>query len=55
MVGVKTTGMGSMFKLSYRIVMKNNSEEKELIDELRIKNGNLEISILPYVEDAKSL
>ncbi|MBQ4443599.1 MAG: DUF4956 domain-containing protein [Clostridia bacterium] len=55
MVGVKTTGMGSMFRLSYRIVMKNPAEEKEMIDELRIRNGNLEISVLPYVDDAKSL
>lgn len=55
MVGVKTTGMGSMFRLSYRIVMKDNNEEKELIDELRIKNGNLEIAILPYYEDTKTL
>ena len=54
-VGVKTTNMGSMFKLSYRIVLKDAKEEKELIDELRTKNGNLEISILPYVEEAKRL
>lgn len=54
-VGVKTTGMGSMFRLSYRIVMKSDAEEKEMIDELRTKNGNLEISVLPYVEDARSL
>ena len=54
-VGVKTTGMGSMFRISYRIVMKDEKEEKEMIDELRIKNGNLEISVLPYVEDAKAL
>ena len=47
--------MGSMFKLSYRIVLKNAKEEKELIDELRTKNGNLEISVLPYVEEAKRL
>ena len=50
LVEVKTTGMGSMFRLSYRIVMKNAKEEKELIDELRVKNGNLEISIVPYTE-----
>ena len=54
-VGVKTTGMGSMFRLSFRVVLKNPVEEKELIDEIRIRNGNLEISILPYVEDAKQL
>ena len=55
MVGVKTTGMGTMFKISYRIVMSNNKMEKALIDDLRVKNGNLEISILPYTEDEKNL
>ena len=47
-VGVKTTGMGSMFRLSFKIRMKNAGEEKAFIDELRTKNGNLEIAILPY-------
>lgn len=54
-VGVKTTGMGSMFRLSFRIRMKNPAEEKALIDELRIRNGNLEISVLPYVENQIAL
>ena len=54
-VGVKTTGMGSMFKLSYRIILKDEKQEKELIDELRIRNGNLEISVIPYVETNKTL
>ncbi len=48
--GVKTTGMGSMFRLSFKIQMKDASEEKSFIDELRTKNGNLEIAILPYTE-----
>ena len=55
MVGVKTTGMGSMFRLSYRVVLKNNLEEKELIDELRTRNGNREISLVPYVEKSTEL
>lgn len=42
---VKTTNMGSMFKLTYRIVLKDTSLEKEFIDALRERNGNLEISI----------
>ncbi len=54
-VGVKTTGMGSMFRLSYRITMKNPGEEKALIDALRTKNGNLEISILPYAPEVGQL
>ena len=53
--GVKTTGMGSMFRLSYKIRMKNDAEEKELIDELRTKNGNLEIAVLPYTEPQNQL
>lgn len=54
-VGVKTTGMGSMFKLSFKIKMKDDSKEKELIDELRILNGNLEIQLLPYTPDPNVL
>lgn len=54
-VGVKTTGMGSMFRLSYRITMKNPGDEKALIDALRTKNGNLEISILPYALEVGQL
>ena len=52
---IKTTAMGSLFKLSYRIILKNSNEEKQFIDELRTKNGNLEISILPFVGEDKSL
>ena len=55
LVEVKTTGMGSMFKLSYRVVLKDQKQEKTFIDELRIRNGNLEISMLPYVEPNKTL
>lgn len=54
-IGVKTTNMGSMFRLSFRIVFRNVSEEKALIDELRTKNGNLEISVLPYEDEVRSL
>ncbi len=53
--GVKTTGMGSMFRLSFKIQMKDPSEEKVFIDELRTKNGNLEIAILPYTETTNQL
>ncbi len=53
--GVKMTGMGSMFRLSYKVQMKNPAEEKAFIDELRTKNGNLEISVLPYTETQNQL
>ncbi len=54
-VEVKTTGMGSMFRLSFKIKMKNQNEEKALIDELRTLNGNLEIQILPFEEKTNVL
>lgn len=45
MVQVKTTNMGSMFKLTYQITLKDPAEEKELIDSIRVRNGNLEIVV----------
>lgn len=54
-VGIKTTAMGSMFRLSYKVQMKDPSQEKAFIDELRSRNGNLEISLLPYVEQTNQL
>lgn len=40
---VKTTNMGSMYELCYRIVLKDEKQEKELIDQVRCRNGNLTI------------
>ena len=54
-VGIKTTNMGSMFRLSYKIQLRDPSREKEFIDELRTRNGNLEVAILPYVEPQTQL
>lgn len=42
---VKTTNMGSMFRLTYDIALKDRAKEKEMIDAIRERNGNLEISI----------
>lgn len=41
---VKTARMGTMYVLSYRIVLKSISEEKEMLDKLRCINGNLTVS-----------
>ena len=54
-LGVKTTGMGSMFRLSFLVRMKDPKEEKAFIDELRTRNGNLEIALLPYSEQQAQL
>lgn len=40
---VKTTNLGSMYELMYKIELCNTSNEKEMIDELRCRNGNLTI------------
>ena len=45
---VKTSNMGSLFKLSYEIVLADSALEKEFIDKLRTRNGNLEISVAEY-------
>ena len=42
--GVKTTNMGSLFKLTYTVMLKDAAQEKSFIDALRCRNGNLEIS-----------
>lgn len=42
---VKTTNMGSLFKLTYDLTLKDPSQEKRFIDQLRLRNGNLEISL----------
>ncbi|MGN0978228.1 MAG: DUF4956 domain-containing protein [Faecousia sp.] len=45
LVRVKTTDMGSLFRLTYELQLRDATEEKEMIDMLRCRNGNLEISV----------
>ena len=52
---VKTTNMGSLFKLRYDITLKKGKSEKALIDELRVRNGNLEILCCRKMTDADQL
>lgn len=40
---VRTTNMGSLFELTYIVRMKKNADEKKFIDEIRCRNGNLNI------------
>ena len=42
---VKTTNMGSLFRLTYDLTLLPGVSEKKLLDELRCLNGNLEISL----------
>lgn len=45
LVRVKSTNMGSMFKLTYNVMLKDITREKEMIDKIRCRNGNLEITV----------
>ena len=45
LVRVKTTNMGSLFKLTYDIELRDATKEKEMIDAIRCRNGNLEVGI----------
>ncbi|MBQ8227482.1 MAG: DUF4956 domain-containing protein [Clostridia bacterium] len=45
LIQVKTTNMGSLFRLTYNVTFKNENTEKDLINKLRCRNGNLEITV----------
>lgn len=42
---VRTTNMGSMFRLTYELVVADDFDSKALVDEIRVMNGNLEVSV----------
>ncbi len=42
---IKTTNLGSLFRLTYHVTLRDATQEKEFIDDLRCRNGNLEITI----------
>lgn len=45
LVSTKTSSMGSLYKLKYAVDLKDASRSQEMIDALRERNGNLEISL----------
>lgn len=45
LITVKTTNMGSLYRITYQINLKNADTIKELIDEIRCRNGNLEVNL----------
>ena len=42
---IKTTDLGSLYEFTYNISLKPDAKELELIDEIRLRNGNLTIMI----------
>ena len=55
LVRVKTTNLGSLNRLSYELTLKKPGTEKAMIDELRCRNGNLEISLGELSTDSNEL
>ncbi len=43
MLRVKTTNMGSLYELQYHVTLKDDEREKEFLDALRCRNGNLTV------------
>ncbi len=52
---VKTTNMGTMFELTYNVAVKKGVDEKAFIDDLRVRNGNLNIMLGMAENDASVL
>lgn len=52
---VKTVNMGSLYELQYRVILKKEEKEKEMIDELRCRNGNLTIVCSRAADDKEAL
>ena len=55
LVRVKTTNLGSLNRLSYELTLKRRGTEKAMIDALRCRNGNLEISLGEQSTDTNEL
>ena len=52
---VKTCNMGSLYKLTLSVVMKTDISSKAFLDELRTRNGNLDISLGRRIDNLDSL
>ena len=55
LISVKTTNMGSLYKLFYQVELKNNRQMQAFIDQLRCRNGNLEIALARAEERSETL
>ena len=55
LIKVKTTNMGSMFRLTYNVTLRDSAKEKEMIDRIRERNGNLEIMVSKQESQATEL
>lgn len=45
LTSVKTANMGSLFRLGYDVTLAQDASQRQLINELRARNGNLEVAL----------
>ena len=50
---IKTVNMGSLFEITYEIKFNEQLNDKDFIDELRVKNGNLKISLSQKLDESE--
>lgn len=55
LVRTKTTNMGSLYKLFYKVRLKDRNQLQAFIDDLRVLNGNLEISLAEAEDNGEDL
>ncbi len=55
LIKAKTSNMGSLYKLDYKIEMKDPTAMQEFLDALRCRNGNLEVALLNNTEGGDEL
>ncbi len=55
LLSVRTADMGSIFRMKYMVTLKPGASEKEFIDKLRVRNGNLPITVcIPTPADSSA-
>lgn len=52
---VKTVNLGSLFELQYKVQLKSDKKEKDFLDALRVRNGNLELYLARSMDERASL
>lgn len=52
LIKVKTTDLGSLYELVYQVTTRDDRKEKDFIDELRCRNGNLNITLIMNAQPA---
>ncbi len=55
LVKVKLKNLGTLFQLTYDIVLKDGKQEKQFIDEIRVRNANLDILCSKVIANPENL